>query len=319
MKARVLGTGSYLPEHILTNDDLAKIVDTSDEWIQERTGIRERHLTDQGTVFMAAEAARKALENSELTVEDLDLILVGTVSPDYLYPSVACQLQAAIGAENIPCMDLSAACSGFLFSMNTAAAWIQSGIYKKVLVVGAETLSRFVDWSDRTTCVLFGDGAGAVVLGADEEGIYGIEMGSNGSKGMVLHCPGITIENPICHQEKKQQYLYMDGREVYRFATRKIPESVRKITEETGTDIAEIDHFIMHQANLRILASAAKKLGISMEKIPTNMEHCGNLASASIPVLLDEYNRAGKLKRGQRVLVCGFGGGLTWGSTLMVW
>ena len=165
MKARVLGTGSYLPEHILTNDDLAKIVDTSDEWIQERTGIRERHLTDQGTVFMAAEAARKALENSELTVEDLDLILVGTVSPDYLYPSVACQLQAAIGAENIPCMDLSAACSGFLFSMNTAAAWIQSGIYKKVLVVGAETLSRFVDWSDRTTCALFGDGAGAVVLG----------------------------------------------------------------------------------------------------------------------------------------------------------
>ncbi len=319
MKARILGTGSCLSDDVLTNEDLAEIVDTNDEWIRERTGIKKRHITRQGTVEMAVEAAEKALADSKVSAEDLDMILVGTVSPDYLFPTVACLLQERIGAGKVPCMDLSAACSGFLYSLNTAAAWIQTGMYQKVLVVGAETLSRFVDWTDRSTCVLFGDGAGAVVLAADEDGIYGMDMGSDGSKGMALSCPGIPIQNPLYKQPIVPQYLSMDGREIYRFAVRRIPETIRSVAEKTGTDLASVDHFILHQANQRILEAAAKKLKIPDEKMPINIDHCGNLAAASIPVLLDEYNKSGKLKRGDKVLLCAFGGGLTWGSTLMIW
>lgn len=319
MKARILGTGSYLPEHRMTNEDLSKLVDTNDAWIRERTGIRERHLTDQGTVFMACEAAKRALENSKLQAEDLDMILVATVSPDYLFPSTACQLQEVLGAKQVPCMDLSAACSGFLFAMNTAAAYIQSGLYNRILVVGAETLSRFVDWSDRSTCILFGDGAGAVVMEASEDGIDAIDMGCDGGRGMVLTCEGYPIQNPIVYKESDGGKLYMDGQAVFKFAIRQIPKTVQNVLAKGNINIEEIDHFIMHQANQRILTAAAKTLKIPADKMPMNIDRCGNLAAASIPILLDECNREGRFKRGDKMILSGFGGGLSWGSALLTW
>lgn len=319
MKARILGTGSYLPEYIMTNDDIAKLVDTNDAWIQERTGIRERHLTDKGTVSMAYEASKRALDNCNLTAEDLDMILVATVSSDYLFPSTACQLQEKLGANQIPCIDLSAACSGFLFALNTAAAYIQSGMYKRILVVGAETLSRFVDWADRSTCILFGDGAGAVVMEASEEGIIAMDMGCDGSRGMVLYGAGYPIQNPIINQENDGGKLHMDGQAVFKFAIRQIPKTIQNVLSKCNMEIKEIDHFIMHQANQRILAAAAKSLKIPEEKMPVNIECCGNLAAASIPILLDECNKEGRFKRGDKMILSGFGGGLSWGSALLVW
>ncbi|MCH1978315.1 ketoacyl-ACP synthase III [Lawsonibacter sp. OA9] len=319
MRARILGTGSYLPEHIMTNDDIAQLVDTSDEWIRERTGIKKRHLTDQGTVSMAAEAVKKALEAAATSVEELDMILFATVTPDYLFPSAACQLQDSIGAENAVCMDINAACSGFVFALNTAASYIQSGIYGKILVVGAETLSKIVDWEDRSTCILFGDGAGAAVVGADETGIECMDMGCDGSKGMVLYCEGNPLQNPLVSHTPDGRKMHMDGQAVFKFAIRKVPETIRRVLEKSGTDIKEIDHFIMHQANRRILASAAKALKIPNEKMPMNMDGCGNIAAASIPILLDEYSRSGKIKKGDKLILCAFGGGLSWGSTLMTW
>ena len=319
MRARILGTGSYLPEHIITNDDMAKLVDTNDEWIRERTGIRERHLTDQGTVSMAYEAAKRALENCRLRAKDMDMILVATVSPDYLFPSTACQLQERLGAEQIPCMDLSAACSGFLFAVNTAAAYIQAGLYRRILVVGSETLSRFVDWRDRSTCILFGDGAGAVVMEASEEGILAMDMGCDGSRGMVLFCEGYPIQSPVASGESDGGKLHMDGQAVFKFAIRQIPKTIQNVLAKGKIEIEEIDHFVMHQANRRILMAAARTLKIPEEKIPMNIDRCGNLAAASIPILLDECNRSGRLKRGDKMILSGFGGGLSWGSALLTW
>ncbi len=318
MKARILGTGSYLPEHVLTNDDMAKLVETSDEWIRERTGIKERHLTDEGTVFMAAKAAERALENSCLTADDLDMIIVATFTPDYLFPNASCQLQAAIGAPNIPCMDLSAACSGFIYSINTAAAYIQAGMYQKILVVAAETLSRVVDWDDRSTCILFGDGAGAAVLGADETGILAMDMGSDGVKGPVLYCEGWPITNPVVNKGAAGK-LRMNGQEVYKFAVRRLPKTIQTVLAAGDMKVEDVDHFIFHQANKRILEAAAKHLKIPAEKMPMNMDHCGNLSAASIPVLLDEYNQAGKIKPGDKIILAAFGGGLSWASALLEW
>lgn len=319
MKARILGTGSYLPENIMTNNDIAKLVETSDEWIRERTGIKSRHLTDQGTVSMAAEASKRAMEAAGTKPDDLDMILFATVTPDYLFPSAACQLQSEIDAQSAVCMDLNAACSGFIFALNTAAAYVQSGIYQKILVVGAETLSKIIDWEDRSTCILFGDGAGAAVVGADETGIEAMDMGCDGSKGMVLYCEGNPLQNPLVSQTPDGQKLRMDGQEVFKFAIRKIPDTIRKVLSAGKTTIEDVDHFIMHQANQRILASAAKTLKIPEEKMPMNMDVCGNIAAASIPILLDECSRSGKIKKGDKVLLCAFGGGLSWGSTLMTW
>jgi 3-oxoacyl-[acyl-carrier-protein] synthase-3 len=318
VKARILGTGSYLPEHVLTNDDMAKLVDTNDEWIRERTGIRERHLTDQGTLHMACEASKRALQNSGLAAEDLDMIIVATFTPDYLFPNASCQLQAALGVPNIPCMDLSAACSGFVYSINTAAAYIQAGIYSKILVVASETLSRVVDWNDRSTCILFGDGAGAAVIGADETGILAMDMGSDGVKGSVLYCEGWPITNPVVNKGEAGK-LRMDGQEVYKFAVRRLPRTIQTVADAAGIAVEEVDHFIFHQANRRILQAAAKHLKIPEEKVPMNMDHCGNLSAASIPVLLDEYYQAGKIKRGDKVVLAAFGGGLSWASALLEW
>lgn len=319
MKARILGTGSYAPVHMMSNDDMAQLVDTNDEWIQDHTGIKSRHITDRGTVYMASQAAKNALENSGIAVDELDMILVATVTPDYTFPNTACQVQAEIGATEVPCMDISAACSGFLFAMNTANAYICSGMYKTILVIGAESLSKILDWTDRATCILFGDGAGAVVMQASETGIISTEMGCDGGKGMVLSCQGVPLVNPLVELESDGGKMKMDGSEVFKFAVRRIPETINKALELADMTADQIDYFILHQANRRILEAAARRLNLTMDKFPVNIDQYGNIAAASIPILLDELNRSGKLKKGQKLMLSGFGAGLSWGSAVVEW
>ncbi|MDO5408987.1 MAG: beta-ketoacyl-ACP synthase III [Lachnospiraceae bacterium] len=305
--ARILGTGSYLPDHTVTNDDLSQIVDTSDEWIRTRTGICSRHIAKgETTADMAAEAARRALSFSGMQAEELDMILVATVSPNKAMPNTACQVQAKIGADKAVCFDLNAACSGFLFALSTAAAYIQAGVYQNILVIGAEALSTLVDWKDRGTCILFGDGAGAAVVTAEEDGVIDQLSGSDGKKGPVLNCDtGSTIS--------------MNGQEVFKFAVSKVPEIVNALLEKNQMSAEDVDFYILHQANKRIIDSVSRRLKQPEEKFPMNLDSCGNTSGASIPILLDELNRSGKLLRGQTLVLSGFGAGLTWGAILMKW
>ena len=318
--SRIVGTGSYVPEQIVTNDDLAKIVETNDEWIRTRTGIRQRRIaTSEGTSDLAAKAAERAIEQAGIKPEEIDLIILATSSQDYCFPSGACEVQGRVGAVNAVCYDLSAACTGFVFALNTAQAFIQSGVYRTALVVGSEVLSKLIDWKDRGTCVLFGDGAGAVVLRADETGILGFQMHSDGTKGNVLTCGARSNGNFLMNQKPELSYMTMDGQEVFKFAVKRVPEVISQLLEKTGTPIEEIRYFVLHQANYRIIESVAKRLKVGMEKFPANMEYYGNTSGASIPLLLDEMNRAGKLNPGDKIILSGFGGGLTWGATLIQW
>lgn len=318
--SRIVGTGSYAPEQIVTNDDLAKIVETNDEWIRTRTGIRQRRIaTSEGTSDLAAKAAERAIEQAGIKPEEIDLIILATSSQDYCFPSGACEVQGRVGAVNAVCYDLSAACTGFVFALNTAQAFIQSGVYRTALVVGSEVLSKLIDWKDRSTCVLFGDGAGAVVVRADETGILGFQMHSDGTKGNVLTCGARSNGNFLMNQKPELSYMTMDGQEVFKFAVKKVPEVISQLLEKTGTPIEEIRYFVLHQANYRIIESVAKRLKVGMEKFPANMEYYGNTSGASIPLLLDEMNRAGKLNPGDKIILSGFGGGLTWGATLIQW
>ena len=318
--SRIVGTGSYVPEQIVTNDDLAKIVETNDEWIRTRTGIRQRRIaTSEGTSDLAAKAAERAIEQAGIKPEEIDLIILATSSQDYCFPSGACEVQGRVGAVNAVCYDLSAACTGFVFALNTAQAFIQSGVYRTALVVGSEVLSKLIDWKDRSTCVLFGDGAGAVVLRADETGILGFQMHSDGTKGNVLTCGARSNGNFLMNQKPELSYMTMDGQEVFKFAVKKVPEVISQLLEKTGTPIEEIRYLVLHQANYRIIESVAKRLKVGMEKFPANMEYYGNTSGASIPLLLDEMNRAGKLNPGDKIILSGFGGGLTWGATLIQW
>lgn len=320
MTIRIMGTGSYLPENIVTNDDLAKIMDTSDEWITSRTGIRMRHLVkEETTAQMSAEAAKQALKEAGLKAEDLDLIIVGTLSGDYVTPSTACEVQAMIGAEKAVAFDVNAACSGFMFAMNTAYAFIQSGIYKNALVIGAETLSKLMDWNDRGTCVLFGDGAGAAVVTADEKGLLGFVQGSDGAKGMVLACKNRLNNNPLVKNPVEPDYVFMDGQEVYKFAVSTVPASIRAVLEEAGLEVSDIKYFLLHQANIRIIQSVAKRLKADISKFPTTLEHCGNISAGSVPILLDEVNKKGMLQRGDKLVMAGFGAGLTWSASVIEW
>ncbi len=320
LTSRIVGTGSYVPEQIVTNDDLAKIVDTNDEWIRTRTGIRQRRLvTEEGTSQMAAKAAKRALEQSGVKPEEIELIILGTSSQDYCFPSGACEVQAMIGAVNAVCYDLSAACTGFVYALNTAHAFIKAGIYRTALIIGSDVLSKLIDWSDRGTCVLFGDGAGAAVVKADETGILGMRMYSDGTKGDVLTCGARTNGNFLLGKKPELGYMTMNGQEVFKFAVKKVPEVIRQVLEDTGTPMEEIRYFVLHQANYRIIESVAKRLKVDMEKFPANMEYYGNTSGASIPILLDEMNRAGKLNPGDKIILSGFGGGLTWGATLIQW
>lgn len=321
IKTRIIGTGSCLPEAVVTNDDLAKIMDTSDEWISSRTGIKKRHLAkEETTAGMSVEAARRALENAGVTAEELDLIILGTVSADYVTPACACEVQAALGAKNAVAFDINAACSGFMFALNIANAYIQAGLYRTALILGAETLSKIVDWNDRSTCVLFGDGAGAAVVRGDEQyGMLAFDQGSDGTKGDVLACLGRTNNNPLVKNDQETAYVHMDGQEVYKFAVTTVPVSLQKTIEAAGLAPEDIDYYALHQANIRIIQSVSKRLHISEDKFPISLDHCGNISAASVPILLDEMNRSGLLKPGMKVALSGFGGGLTWASAVFTW
>ncbi len=320
MTIRIMGTGSYLPENIVTNDDLAKIMDTSDEWIASRTGIRKRHLVkEETTAQMSAKAAKQALKEAGLKAEELDLIIVGTLSGDYVTPSTACEVQAMIGADKAVAFDVNAACSGFMFAMNTAYAFIQSGIYQNALVIGAEILSRLMDWNDRSTCVLFGDGAGAAVVTADEKGLLGFVQGSDGTKGMVLACKNRLNNNPLIKNSVEPDHVFMDGQEVYKFAVSTVPASIQAVLEEAGLEVSDIKYFLLHQANIRIIQSVAKRLKADINRFPTTLEHCGNISAASVPILLDEVNKKGMLQRGDKLVMAGFGAGLTWSAAVIEW
>lgn len=317
---RIIGTGSYAPEQIVTNDDLAKIVETNDEWIRTRTGIGQRRIaTEEGTSDMAAKAAERALEQAGIAPGEVDLILLATSSPDFCFPNGASEVQARIGAENAVCFDISAACTGFVFALNTAHAYISTGIYKTALVIGSDVLSKLIDWTDRGTCVLFGDGAGAVVVQAAETGILGLKMHADGKKGGVLACGSRTNGNFLLGKKPEMSYMTMDGQEVFKFAVKKVPEVIGELLLETGTPMDEIKYFVLHQANYRIIESVAKRLKADLKRFPANMERYGNTSGASIPLLLDEMNREGLLKPGDKIILSGFGGGLTWGATLVQW
>ena len=294
---KIIGTGSYVPAQIVTNDDLSKIVETNDQWIRSRTGIGERRIaTDDSTSDMAAKAAARAIEQAGIDPEEIDLIILATSSPDYCFPNGACEVQAKVGAVNAACFDISSACTGFVFALSTAHAYISSGLYKTALVIGADLLSKLVDWTDRSTCVLFGDGAGAAVVTAAENGIIGLNMHSNGAKGGVLTCGSRSTGNFLLGKKPELGYMTMEGQEVFKFAVKQVPECIKEVLEETGNTAEDIDQFIIHQANYRIIESIAKRLKVDLEKFPVNMEHYGNTSGASVPILLDELNRAGKLK-----------------------
>lgn len=320
MTSRIIGTGSYVPVQIVTNEDLAGIVETNDEWIRTRTGIQERRIAlEEGTSHMAVEAARKAIENARISPEELDIILLATSSPDHCFPAGACEVQAAVGAVNAVAFDISAACSGFLFALNTVQAYIQAGIYKTALVVGADCLSKLTDWSDRSTCVLFADGAGAAVIQAEENGMVHMVMGSDGVKGPVLSCIARTEGNFLNGKKPELGYTYMNGQEVFKFAVKKVPECIHQVLDKAEVSLEDIDCFVLHQANYRIVESVAKRLKQPLNKFPMNMDRYGNTSGASIPLLLDELNRSGRLQPGEKIVLAGFGAGLTWGAALLEW
>lgn len=322
MTIKITGTGSALPSQVVTNDDLAKIMDTSDEWIRERTGICERRIsTGQTTTDLAVEAASKALKDAGKNPEDVELIIVATVSGDWALPCSACQVQAALGADKATAFDINAACSGFLFGLNIVNAYISSGAYKNALVIGAETLSKIVDWTDRGTCILFGDGAGAAFVEATEgDGVLGFVQGSAGKDGAALQCKNRELSNLFVKpEEEKLSYVEMDGQAVYRFAVKTVPKTIEEALDKAGMKKEEIDWYILHQANIRIVESIAKRLKMPIEKFPYNLDKNGNVSAASIPILLDELNKSGVLKRGDKIVISGFGAGLTYGATVMVW
>ena len=320
MTTRIIGTGSALPEEVITNDDMAKIVDTSDEWISSRTGIRQRKLVgrDENVVTLGTEAARKALEDSGTAPEEIDLVLTATSSSEVYFPNVACQIQGNLHLTNAVAMDVSAACSGFLFVLHIAHAYIQSGVYRKILLVGAETLSRLIDWEDRTTCVLFGDGAGACVVEAQETGIIDAVLHSDGGMGHVLTGSAAALVTPKSEALAAHPF-HMDGQAVFKFAVKKVPECIQELLERNQVEADDVKWYLLHQANKRIIQSVAKRMHQPEEKFPVNLEYYGNTSAASIPILLDEMYHSGQIKRGDRCILSGFGAGLTWGAALLDW
>ena len=320
MATRIIGTGSALPKTIVTNDDLSKVVETSDEWISSRTGIRARRIAkDETTVSLAAEAALNALKNSHKHPEEIQLVIAATCSPDYFFPSTACCVMRELGIPEAAAFDLSAACSGFLFALNTAHAYLESGMYQNALVIGTETISKLIDWEDRGTCVLFGDGAGAAVVEKDSTGLLSVVQHADGGKSQVLTYRNRTVRNLLVPEELPREYITMEGQEVFKFAVKKVPECIRQVLEQSGTGIDEVKYFVLHQANSRIIQSVAKRLGAGEDKFPMNLQSTGNTSAASIPLLLDEMNQRGMLKRGDKIILSGFGAGLTWGADLLVW
>lgn len=323
-EVRIIGVGSYVPPKVVTNDDLSKIVDTNHEWILDRTGICERRVSEgEDTSSIAYKAAVDALKKANITGEDLDLIIVATITPDSFIPSVACMLQKMIGAKNSTAFDISAACTGFIYSLEVAENLIKGGKYKRALVVGAETLSKIVDWTDRSTCILFGDGAGACIIEAVKESdskIINTYSISDGEKWSALTTGANDVKSPFSKQENiKNKHIQMNGREVFKFATSVMVDSVKKVLEGTKYSLEDIDYVVPHQANLRIIDYAAKKLSIPREKFYVNLDRFGNTSSASIPIALSDMYNQGKLETGNLIVLVGFGGGLTCGATLIKW
>ncbi len=319
--SRIAGTGSYLPEKVLTNDDLSHMVDTSDEWIRSRTGIRERHIAAPGQTAgdLGYEAALKAIEAAGIDAAELDMIVVGTTTPDLIFPSTACLIQARLGVVGCPALDVNAACSGFVYALSVADKFIRSGDAKTVLVIGTETLSRIVDWTERTTCVLFGDGAGAVVLRADEDtGILSTHLHADGSKKELLWNPvGIATGLGDGTGDPAAGGIQMKGREVFKYAVKALDAVVDETLEANGLDKHDLDWLIPHQANLRIIEATAKRLELPMEQVVVTVDIHGNTSSASVPMALDVAVRSGRVQRGQLLLLEAFGGGFTWGSALL--
>ena len=319
--AKISQVAHYVPDQVIHNDDLARIMDTSDGWISSRTGIRKRHIArDQQTSDLATKVATSLLEKSQISAEAIDFIIVATITPDSNMPSTATKVQAAIGAHQAFAYDLSAACSGFVFALSTAEKMIASGRYQKGIVIGAEILSKTVDWSDRTTAVLFGDGAGGVLLERDSSPHFLAEsLHSDGIRGQSLTSGGIGLHSPFSDQQENEPFLKMDGRAIFEFAIRDVTKSISKLISDQGLQSEDIDLYLMHQANYRILDKMAQKLGVSIEKCPANMMEYGNTSAASIPILLSECVEAGsiRLDGSQTILMSGFGGGLTWGSLLI--
>jgi 3-oxoacyl-[acyl-carrier-protein] synthase-3 len=320
----IRGTGSAAPQKILTNDEIAQRVETSNEWIVQRTGIRERRIAapDESTLDIALAASRQALERAGLSPQDLDMIQFATVTPNHTLPSTSCELQAALGCGQIPAFDLQAACSGFVYGLVNAAQHLQTGLAKTILVVGAETLSRITDTEDRGTCILFGDGAGAAVIQRSdnpEQGILSAELGADGSRAKLIWVPAGGSIEPTSQRtiNERLHYMKMEGREVYKFAVAKIQELVTRSLEEAGVGIADLRLFIPHQSNIRIIESAMEKLNLSRDQVIINIERYGNTSSASVPLALHEAWAAGRIDRGDLVLMIGIGAGLTWGSALL--
>mgnify|MGYP002510534235 CR=1 FL=1 len=320
MGIRIMGTGSALPKLAVHNKQLEKLLDTTDEWIRNRTGIEERHISvNETTTTLAISAARKAMEKAGVKGEEIDLIIVGTVSGDMCFPSTACQIQDAVSAVHATAFDINAACAGFLFGLSIADAYFGSGRAETALVVGAEVLSKMMDWNDRGTCVLFGDGAGAAVVKKDDGAFFSIVQGSDGSRGMALACRNREVNNPFVQGGSGLDYTSMDGQAVFRFAVKTVPEAVRQALAQAECSPEEIKYFLLHQANIRIIEAVAKKLAQPIEKFPTNLQKCGNISAASVPVLLDYVNDKGMLQNGDKLVLAGFGAGLTWGAAVMTW
>jgi 3-oxoacyl-[acyl-carrier-protein] synthase-3 len=323
--ARITGTGSYAPKKVMTNHDLEKLVNTNDDWIIERTGIKERRIAETGqtTSDLAYEAGKKALKASGLRAEELDLILVATMTPDMILPSMSCVLQEKLGAKKAAAFDIAAACSGFIYGMSVADAFIRSGVYKNILLVGAEILSRFTDWEDRTTCILFGDGAGAVVLQrhAGKRGILSTHLHSDGSLGDLIHVPAGGARHPASHDtiRKRMHFIRMKGNETFKAAVRALEGVVQETLKHNKVRAEEIDFLVPHQANLRIIQAMAQRLNMPMEKVVLTLPKYGNTSAASIPMALDEAVRDGRIRENHLLLFEAFGGGLTWASALVRW
>jgi len=314
--SRIVGTGSYLPARVVTNAEFAARLDTSDQWIRERTGIVQRHIAEpsQASSDLALEASRAALSAASVKAEEIDLIIVATSTPDFIFPSTACLLQAKLGIRNCPAFDVQAVCSGFVYALATADNFIRAGTHRRALVVGSEVFSRILDWNDRGTCVLFGDGAGAVVLSAAERpGLHASVLRADGSHADILSVPGNVCGGRITGSP----YLQMQGSQVFKFAVKVLDEVARETVAAAGMSLSDVDWLIPHQANVRILEATARKLGLPLERLVVTVDHHGNTSAASVPLALDEFVRAGRIREGQRVLLQGVGGGFTWGATLV--
>lgn len=323
MFGKIIGTGSYVPKMLITNEELSKNVETTDQWIRERTGVRQRYLMkDETTADMAVRAAKEALSSAGISPEDIDAIVVSTVSSELILPNTACFVQEQIGAVNAFCFDINTACTGFMMAYNTVQSYIDSGLVETALIIGAEGLSKIVDWNDRGTCILFGDGAGAAIIRRNENAVFDTVMKSDGSQGSALTCHNEFSNRPrkIVKNEMRQTirtYIEMDGQRIFKFAVKQVPECINELMNKMEITKDDIDIFVLHQANLRICQAIAKRLKVSMDKVPTNVGRYGNTSSACIPILLDELYKTGQLKEGQKIIMSGFGAGVTLAATYL--